>query len=59
MLQDEQFRGGVGRGVAVLAQRYTELAVKDGGFILTTWYCKRKQIIVVEICNGVGTGSSH
>ena len=33
------FPGGVGRGVAVLAQRYTELAVKDGGFILTTWYC--------------------
>ena len=38
MLHDKQFRGGVGRGVAVLAQRYTELAVKDGGFILTTWY---------------------
>ena len=36
MLQDEQFRGGVGRGVAVLAQRCTKLVVKDGGFILTT-----------------------
>ena len=38
-MQDKQFRGGVGRGVAVLAQKYTKLAVKDGGFILTTWYC--------------------